>query len=224
MRILIVEDESKIAYALKKGLEQENYTIDIALDGELGFDMAITEPYDLIILDIMLPKKSGLDICKDLRKSGVKTPILMLTARTELEDRVYGLNTGADDYLTKPFAFEELLARIRALLRRPQSIQDEILVCEDLIVNPLNYVVTRNGEEINLSKKEFTLLEYLLRNKDKILSKDKITEHVWEFDSDILPNTVEQYIGYLRNKIDKKFPNKPQLIHTIRGFGYKISK
>lgn len=224
MRILIVEDESKIAYALKKGLEQENYTIDIALDGELGFDMAITEPYDLIILDIMLPKKSGLDICKDLRKSGVKTPILMLTARTELEDRVYGLNTGADDYLTKPFAFEELLARIRALLRRPQSIQDEILVCEDLIVNPLNYVVTRNGEEINLSKKEFTLLEYLLRNKDKILSKDKITEHVWEYDSDILPNTVEQYIGYLRNKIDKKFPNKPQLIHTIRGFGYKISK
>jgi len=224
MRILIVEDESKIAYALKKGLEQENYTIDIALDGEMGFDMAITEPYDLIILDIMLPKKSGLDICKDLRKNGTKTPVLMLTAKAELEDKVYSLNTGADDYLTKPFAFEELLARIRALLRRPQSLQEEILVCADLIVNPLNYLVTRNGAEISLSKKEFSLLEYLIRNKGKILSKDKITEHVWEYDSDILPNTVEQYIGYLRSKIDKKFPNKSQLIHTVRGFGYKISE
>ncbi len=224
MKILIIEDEPKISYALKKGLEQENFTVDIASDGATGYDLASTEPYDLILLDLMLPKKSGTDVCRELRLEGIKTPILMLTAKSELDDKVFGLNTGADDYLTKPFAFEELLARIRALLRRPQTLQEEILSCNNLEVNPTTFEVNRNKVEINLSKKEFSLLEYLLRNKGKILSKDKITEHVWEYDSDILPNTVEQYIGYLRSKIDKAFPKEKHLIHTIRGFGYKISE
>ena len=223
MRILVVEDEPKIAYALKRGLEQESFSVDVALEGTLGLDLASSEAYDLIILDLMLPGIDGLEICKTLRKERVRIPILMLTAKSELDDKVHGLNSGADDYLTKPFAFEELLARIRALLRRPENSLDTTLKCDNLQLNTTNYRVTRDTAVINLSKREFALLEYLLRNINRTMSKESLTEHVWNYDSEILPNTVEQYVGYLRNKIDKKFPKHKPLIKTVRGFGYMIS-
>lgn len=222
MRILLVEDNKKIADSIKKGLEQETYSVDVIYNGEEGLDMALSENYDLFILDWMLPDVSGIDILKELRDDGINTPVLMLTAKTQIEDKVEGLNVGADDYLTKPFAFEELLARIRALLRRPQEIINNQLSCADLSLNLTNFEVTRANTQIELSKKEYALLEYLLRNKDNILSKEQIIEHVWNFDSDVLPNTVEVYIGYLRNKIDAPFKSA-KLIKTVRGFGYKIS-
>lgn len=223
MRILVVEDEHKIANSIKRGLEQESYAVDVAYDGEQGFDLAATEDYDVIVLDLMLPEVDGMDICKKLRKEeNIHTPILMLTAKGQLDDKVKGLNAGADDYLVKPFAFAELLARIRALTRRPKSILSPVLTAEDLSLNTLTFEVKRAGKQIRLSKKEFALLEYLLRHKDKTLTKEQIINHVWNYDADVLPNTVEVYIGYLRNKIDKPFKNKPKLIHTVRGFGYKI--
>ena len=222
MRILIIEDENKIANAIKKGLEQEAYSADVVYDGIEGYDLALTEDYDAILLDLMLPGKNGIDICADLRKNKVYTPVLMLTAKSELEDKVEGLNCGADDYLTKPFAFEELLARLKALLRRPRNALDTKLTCKDLVLDQDNLQVFRAGNEIFLSKKEFALLDYLLRNKNKTLTKEQIIAHVWDYDSDILPNTVEQYIGYLRNKIDRPFKKEPNLIMTVRGFGYKI--
>lgn len=223
MRILVVEDEHKIANSIKRGLEQESYAVDVAYDGEQGFDLAATEDYDVIVLDLMLPKVDGMEICKKLRKEeNIHTPILMLTAKGQLDDKVKGLNAGADDYLVKPFAFAELLARIRALTRRPKSILSPVLTAEDLSLNTLTFEVKRAGKQIRLSKKEFALLEYLLRHKDKTLAKEQIINHVWNYDADVLPNTVEVYIGYLRNKIDKPFLNKPPLIQTVRGFGYKI--
>ncbi|MBI4743263.1 MAG: response regulator transcription factor [Actinobacteria bacterium] len=224
MRILIIEDEHKIANSIKRGLEQESYAVDVAFDGEYGFDLASTEDYDVIILDLMLPKMDGVEICRQLRKNNIHTPILMLTARDQLDDKIKGLNAGADDYLVKPFAFAELLARIRALTRRPKEALGAVLTIKDLSLNTLTYQVKRGQKEIKLSRKEFALLEYLIRNKDKILTKDQIINHVWNYDADVLLNTVEVYIGYLRNKIDKPFRNKPQLIHTIRGFGYKIGE
>lgn len=224
MRILIVEDEHKIATSIKKGLEQEAYVVDIAYDGIEGFDLASSEPFDLIILDLMLPGMDGLTLCKKLRASGKHTPILMLTAKGQVEDRVEGLNSGADDYLPKPFAFAELLARIRALLRRPKSTLSEVLTVEDLILNTITFDVKRSGKKIELSRREFALLEYLMRHPNTILSKDKIIESVWEYDTDILPNTVEVYMGYLRVRIDKAFPHKSSLIHTLRGYGYKIGR
>jgi len=222
MKILVVEDEHKIANSIKKGLEQEIYTVDIAYDGEDGYDLASSEDYDVIVLDLMLPKKNGLSICEDLRKEQIHTPILILTARGEVEDRVKGLNLGADDYLPKPFAFSELLARVKALTRRPKESLDNILNVDDLILNTQIFEVKRGKDKIDLSKTEYSLLEFLMRNKDKILTKDQITSHVWNYDADILPNTIEVYIGYLRNKIDRPFPKSPNLIHTVRGFGYKI--
>lgn len=224
MRILIIEDEHKIAQAIKKGLEQETFSVDTAYDGNTGLDIASGENFDLIILDLMLPGINGIEICERLRTQNKHTPILMLTAKSELEDKIKGLNAGADDYLTKPFAFEELLARIRALLRRPRSSLEKNLTCDSLILDSINYDVSRSERKIRLSRKEFSLLEYLLRNKGKIVSKEQIISHVWDYDSNILDNTVEQYIGYLRNKIDKKFPSEKQLIQTIRGFGYKITE
>lgn len=224
MRILIIENEHKIANSIKKGLEQDSYAVDIAYDGESGFDLATIEDYDTIILDLMLPKMDGMEVCKKLRKQeNIHTPILMLTAKDQINDKVNGLNAGADDYLPKPFAFAELLARIKALIRRPKQTLNTILKVSNLTLNTLNYQVKRNNKEIKLTKKEFALLEYLLHNKGKILNKDKIINHVWNYNADILPNTVEAYIGYLRNKIDKPFKNNP-LIHTIRGFGYKIEE
>ncbi|MBI4136495.1 response regulator transcription factor [Candidatus Roizmanbacteria bacterium] len=223
MRILIVEDEHLIADSLAKGLKQESYAVDVAYTGTKGFDMAVGEDYDCIVLDLMLPEMDGITLCKKLREEElVVSPILMLTARSELEDKVEGLNTGADDYLTKPFAFEELLARVRALTRRPKRLSGTTITIDDLSINTNNYTVTRGGKEILLSKTEYALLEYLARNKNQSISKEKIIEHVWNFDADVLPNTVEVYIGYLRNKVDKPFPKSKQLIKTVRGFGYKI--
>lgn len=221
MRILLVEDDQKIANAIKKGLEQESYAVDIESHGEDGLGAAMAIDYDLIILDRMLPGLEGTKICRRIREEGRKTPILMLTAKDQVEDRVYGLNIGSDDYLIKPFDFDELVARIKALLRRPQSVQNTTLNVADLSLNTITKNVSRAGKEIELSPTEFSLLEYLLNNQGRPISKDQIIEHVWNFDADILPNTVEVYIGYLRNKIEKPF-GKKALIKTVRGFGYKI--
>ena len=222
MRILIVEDEKKIANYLEKGLEQESFAVDIANDGKYCYDLASSEDYDLIILDLMLPGIDGLEICRRLREHDNHSPILMLTARGKIDDKVTGLNTGADDYLVKPFAFEELLARIKALTRRPREALPTILETGDLTLDTNSYKITRSEKEIPLSKKEFSLLSYLLRNKGKVVTKGQIISKVWDFDADVLPNTVEVYIGYLRNKIDKPFGESNQLIHTVRGFGYKL--
>ena len=223
MRVRIVEDEYKIANSIKKGLEQEGYAVDAVYDGNDGYDMASGEDYDCLILDLMLPGMDGVTICKRLREEKIYTPILILTAKGTLQDKVSGLNSGADDYLVKPFAFEELLARIRALTRRPKNNLQTKLKVGDLELDTVAYQVKRMGKPINLSRKEFALLEYLMRNPGKIIDKDQIIAHVWDYDADILPNTVEVYIGYLRKKIDIAFPSSKPLIHTVRGFGYKIS-
>jgi DNA-binding response OmpR family regulator len=222
MKLLVVEDDSTILTALKKGLEQESYIVDTASDGVTGYDLASTESYDLLILDRMLPLISGDEIVTKLRTSKTAVPILMLTAKGEIEDRVEGLDMGSDDYLTKPFAFDELLARIRALTRRPPTQQQNILSLRDITVNTHTYEVKRHNTLIKLSKKEYALLTYLLRNTGRTLSKEQIIGNVWSFNDDILPNTVEVYIRYLRNKIDLPFSDKQPLIHTVRGFGYKI--
>jgi len=223
MRILVVEDEHKIANSIKKGLEQESFAVDVAYDGTDGYDMAAVEEYDVVVLDLMLPSMDGIEICKKLREEeNIHTPILMLTAKGQLNDKVEGLNAGADDYLVKPFAFEELLARIKALTRRPKAALTTTLTVGDLSLNTNTYEVRRSGKQIQLSKKEFALLEYLLRNPGKILTKDQIISHVWNYDADVLPNTVEVYIGYLRDKIGKPFKGSQPLIQTVRGFGYKL--
>jgi DNA-binding response OmpR family regulator len=222
MKVLVIEDEHKIANLLKQGLEQERFVADVAYDGTSGFDLASSEPFDVIILDRLLPGMDGLEICKKLRKQENHTPILMLTAKGQIMDKVEGLNSGADDYLTKPFAFEELLARIKALIRRPKNTLSNILQIEDLTLNTDTYEVKRGETQIVLSSKEFALLEYLMRQQNRTLTKEQIINHVWSYEANILPNTVEVFIGYLRNKIDRPFKNKKQLINTIRGFGYKI--
>jgi DNA-binding response OmpR family regulator len=224
MKILIVEDEHKIANAIKQGFKQEHINTEIAYDGEEGLAAALGDDHDVIILDRMLPGgMDGLEICKSIRAKGIQTPIIMLTAKGQIKDRVSGLNGGADDYLTKPFSFEELLARVRALLRRPQDNIGNLLRVDNLTLDTLSFEVKRADQNIQLSSTEFALLEYLMRNYGRVLSKTNIISHVWDFDADILPNTVEAYIGYLRNKIDKPFSG-PQLIQTIRGFGYKIGE
>ncbi len=221
MRILVIEDEQKIARALKRALEQESYAVDLCFDGDDGYAMATTEPYDAMIIDRMLPGNyDGLAIVKELRAQKINTPILFLTALGSVEDKTRGLNEGADDYLVKPFAIEELLARVRALMRRPAELQNSVLQALDLTMNTHERTVTRGNHAIQLTAKEYGLLEYLLRNKDRILSKDSIIAHVWDYDADVLPNTVEVYIKYLRAKIDTPF-EKP-LIQTVRGFGYKL--
>ena len=221
MRVLVIEDEHKIARALKKALEQESYAVDLSYDGDDGYSMATTEPYDVAIIDRMIPGEyDGLAIVKAMREAKIHTPVILLTAKATVRDRTEGLDAGADDYLIKPFALEELLARVRALLRRPTEQQASILSVGDLTLNTLTYDVRRAGDEIRLTSKEFALLEYLMRNPGRPLSKDVIISHVWDYDADILPNTVEVYVKYLRTKID--VPYKTELIHTIRGFGYKI--
>lgn len=221
MKILVVEDEHKIANALRTGLEQESFAVDVAYNGDDGFGSAMYDEYDLLILDVMLPGMSGLDIAKKLRDTNNHTPILMLTAKDLTRDVVNGLNAGADDYLVKPFSFEELLARIRALLRRPHDTIGDVLSAGNLSMDTVAKNVTRDNKPISLSSKEYALLEYLLRNKGKVLSKQNIMSHVWDFDADILPNNVEVFIAYLRGKIEKPFKGPP-VIKTIRGFGYTI--
>jgi DNA-binding response OmpR family regulator len=221
MRILVIEDEHKIANAIKKGLEQEHYAVDVEYDGDSGLGAALNETYDAMIIDRMLPGSvEGMEICRQVRQAKNHTPILLLTAKDQIRDRVEGLNAGADDYLIKPFSFEELLARVRALMRRPAEAQSNVIKVADLTLDTINYDVKRAGRKIDLSAKEFALLEYMMRNAGRVLSKENIISHVWDFDADILPNTVEVYMGYLRTKVDKPFA-KP-LLHTNRGFGYTI--
>jgi DNA-binding response OmpR family regulator len=222
MRILVIEDEHKIANSIKKGLEQEHFAVDVAYDGITGYDFASSEEYDLILLDRLLPSMDGIEICKRLRQQQIHTPILMLTAKGQIEDRVKGLDTGADDYMIKPFAFSELLARIRALVRRPKNYSGPVLTVLDLTLDTATYSVKRSGKDIRLSGKEFALLSYLMKHKNTIITKEQIINHIWSYDADVLPNSVEVYIKHLRDKIDSPF-HKP-LIHTIRGFGYKISE
>lgn len=216
----MVEDEHRIANSIKRGLEMESMAVDVAYDGLEGYEMACSEEYDCIVLDLMLPEMDGISVCRKLREENIHFPIIMLTAKGDVESRVNGLNSGADDYLPKPFAFEELLARIKAVTRRPVQSLDAKLVVGDLVLDTVTYRVERDGKKIDLSRKEFSLLEFLMRNERKTLSKDQIISHVWDYDADVLPNTVEVYIGYLRSKVDKPF--KKDLIKTIRGFGYMI--
>lgn len=216
MRILVVEDEHKIANSIKRGLEQEAYAVDVAYDGEEGFDLASSEDYDVIILDLLLPKMGGMAVCKKLRAEGKHSPILILTALGELSNKVEGLNSGADDYMVKPFAFEELVARVRSLTRRSGEIKNSKLKINNLELDTNTFEVKSANKVINLSRKEYSLLEYLMRNAGKVVSKENIIAHVWDYEADILPNTVEVFIGYLRNKIGS------DIIKTIRGFGYKI--
>ena len=223
MRILVVEDEHKIANAIRKGLQQESFAVDVVYDADDGLASARADEYDVIILDRMLPgEMDGVGICKELRAEGNHTPVLMLTAKGAIRDRVVGLDAGADDYLVKPFAFEELLARVRALLRRPQDSLGVKLEVGDLSLDTSSYEVRRDNVVIDLSQREFALLEYFMRNKGRTLSKEMIIQHVWSYDADVLYNTVEVYIGYLRNKIDRPFRDAPQLLKTVRGFGYKL--
>lgn len=221
MKILIVEDERRLAQAIKEGLEEESYVVDVEYDGEDGYYTATAEEYDVMILDVMMPKMDGYELCAKLRSEGVKTPILMLTAKDQNDDVVKGLDQGADDYLAKPFSFDVLLARVRALLRRPKTSLGSKLKVEDLVLDPAAKQVTRNGKIVKLSAKEFAMLEYMMRNPNKIVSKDNIINHVWDFDADILPNNIEVFMTYLRSKVDKPFKG-PKLLHTVRGFGYKI--
>ncbi len=220
MRILFVEDDKRVAKFVKEGLEEESYAIDIFHNGKDGLFWAVENEYDLIILDIMLPQKDGYQICREIIQKGIVTPILMLTAKDTIEDKVIGLDVGADDYLCKPFAFDELLARIGALLRRSQKYKIPILKVADLELNPATRKVIRGTKKITLSGKEYALLEYLMRNKGNIISETKITEHIWDMNYDPLTNVVNVYLHRLRNKIDKGFDKK--LIHTIRGSGYVI--
>lgn len=222
MRVLLIEDDVTIARLLKEGLEDESYAVDVVHDGSEGYRTAVTDDYDVIILDIMLLGMNGYEVCRALRNDGSKTPILILTARDAERDIVEGLDTGADDYLAKPFSFDVLLARIRALLCRPNEKLEEILQVGDLKLDPSSKKVTRASQEISLTAKEYGVLEYLMRNKGKVLSKEQIISHVWDFDADVLPNNVELFIMFLRRKIDKPFKSK--LIHTVSGFGYKLEE
>lgn len=223
MRMLVVEDEHRIANAIQKGLTQERFAVDVAYTGTEGLDLASTEEYDLIILDLMLPEISGLEICERLRNNNIQAPILMLTAKGQIRDKVKGLNTGADDYMTKPFAFEELLARVRALIRRPKNAVQETIRVGSLSLNAHTFEIKRGTTPIQLSLKEFSVLEFLMRNQNTVVSKDRIIHHVWDYNADILPNTVEATIKNLRKKIDKPYPGKKPTIHTVRGFGYKLA-
>jgi two-component system copper resistance phosphate regulon response regulator CusR len=220
MRILIIEDDPDVAIFVEKALIDENHAMDIANNGSKGEYLALTEPYDLIILDIMLPKKDGLSVLKSLRAEEIQTPILMLTARSEVPDRVAGLDAGADDYLVKPFAVAELRARVRSLLRRYSSDRSPLLKVGDLVLNPQNHEVYIKDQRIELTSREYSILEYLLRNKNRLLSKGMIAEHVWDFHFSSDYNLIEVYIRRLRKKIESK--NQKKIIHTIRNSGYII--
>ncbi len=220
MRVLVVEDERTLANLIKEGLEEENFSVDVAYDGEEGLFLALSEPYDAIILDIMLPKIDGIEILRRIRDRGVKTPVLMLTAKSSVEDKVLGLDSGADDYLTKPFSFEELLARLRAVIRRAFGETENIVKVADLELNLNTHEVKRGGVKIELSSKEYALLEYLVLNRNKLLTRSQISEHIYDYEYDFDSNVIDVMIARLRKKIDKGFNKK--LIHTVRGAGYMI--
>ena len=219
MRLLIIEDEKKIAGFIKRGLKEEGYAADVASDGEQGLDMAASNSYDLIVLDLMLPKVDGLTLCRNLRAKNIQVPVIILTARDKTSQKVEGLDAGATDYLTKPFAFEELLARIRAQLRQGTSVTTEYRE-GDLTLNLLTHQVQRAGRDVPLSAKEFALLEYLMRNAGRVVTRWMIIEHVWDIHFDTTTNLVDVYIRYLRRKLDG--PGRPPLFHTVRGRGYML--
>jgi DNA-binding response OmpR family regulator len=221
MRVLVVEDEPGIAQFIRQGLREAGYAVDVAHDGQEGLDYAYVAEYDVFVLDILLPKLDGLDVLRALRARGVKTPVLLLTAKDTVEDRVRGLDSGADDYLVKPFAFPELVARLRALLRRPPLQMDPVLHLGDLEMDTARREVRRSGRLIELSPREFTLLEYLLRHPRHVLTRTQLAEHVWNFDFFSDSNVVDVYIGYLRRKIDRGY-DRP-LLQTVRGVGYRLS-
>jgi heavy metal response regulator len=220
MRILIIEDEKKVASFIKKGLEEEYFVADIAGDGKEGLKLATTEEYDIIIMDIMLPYMDGITLLKEVRKREISTPVLMLTVNDSVKDKVEGLDAGADDYLTKPFAFEELIARLRALLRRNENSKTSKLIVGDLVLDLQSHRVFRNNQEIILTPKEYSILEYLMRNSKKVISRTKLIEHVYDYHFDTETNIIDVYINKVRSKIDNNF-EKP-LIHTIRGIGYVL--
>ena len=222
MRILLVEDDADLAQFIRKGLKEEHYVVDVAADGEAGLALALDNSYDLMILDIMLPKLDGLTLCRRVRNKGISTPVLLLTARNNLETKVSGFDTGADQFMPKPFAFAELLARIRALLRRGSSQQIAHLQAADLRLDPASHRVWRAGQEISLTNKEYALLEFLLRNKNRVLTRTAIIEHVWDISYDPMTNIVDAHIRALRAKIDRDF--SPPLISTVRGAGYMLEE
>jgi heavy metal response regulator len=220
MRILVVEDEKKVASFVKKGLEEEYYAVDCAYDGEEALYMVEANDYDLVILDIMLPKVDGLEVLKGMRDKGLSLPVLMLTAKDSVADVVRGLDAGGDDYLTKPFAFAELLARARALLRRSERKPPGELLVADLVLDPVTHTVSRAGQEIDLTAKEYALLEYLMRHANRVVTRTMISEHVWDYHFDPMTNVIDVYVNHLRKKIDRD--SSQRLIHTIRGVGYMI--
>jgi len=222
MRILVVEDEKKVASFIKRGLEEESFSVDVANDGEEGLQLGSANPYDLILMDLMLPKMDGLTVIKQLRDKGVVAPVLCLTAKDTVEDIVSGLDSGSDDYLTKPFAFAELLARVRALLRRGSQDRGAEIYFADLRLDPVGHKVWRGNKEIELTAKEYALLEYLMRNPNQILTRTMIAEHVWDYTFDSFTNIIDVYVNYLRKKVDKDYDKK--LIHTVRGVGYVLKE
>lgn len=221
MRLLIIEDEDKISQFLKEGLQEQGFAIDLALDGEDGHFLATTNDYDLIILDLMIPKLDGIKLCRLLRKDGILSPIIMLTAKHGVKNKVAGLDAGADDYLTKPFAFEELLARIRAQLRKKDNLTSHLLTIGDLSLDLQTHRVKRNDKEIILTTREIALLEYFMRNTGRVLSRTMIIEHVWDIHYKSQTNVIDVFINHLRNKIDKGHQNK--LFHTVHGRGYMLN-
>jgi heavy metal response regulator len=220
MRVLVIEDEKKVADFISNGLAEEGYAVDVAHDGDQGYFLATTNEYDAILLDIMLPKMDGFTLCTKLRAEDNHTPILMLTAKDAIKDKVRGLDAGADDYLTKPFAFEELLARIRSLLRKKSLQQKTRFQVDNLVLDTITHIVSRGEREIQLSVKEYALLEYLMRNTGSVVTRTMIAEHVWDISFDTFTNVIDVYISYLRNKIDRGHETK--LIHTVRGRGYVL--
>ncbi len=222
MRLLVIEDEKKLAGFVKQGMEEEGYAVDVAHDGMTGLAMALDRVHDLIILDISMPKMDGLQVLGELRKEKVMTPVLLLTVRATIEDKVMGLDAGADDYLTKPFAFQELVARVRALLRRRVDGGSSLLQYTDLTLDPARRTVSRGGRKIDLTAKEFALLEYFMRNPERVLTRTMILDHVWDYDFDPSTNVIDVYVNYLRKKIDGR--DEPKLIHTVRGAGYVLKR
>ena len=220
MKILVVEDERKVASFIKKGLEEEYYTVDTAFNGKDGFELALVGEYDLIILDLMLPFKDGISITRDLRARNIVTPILLLTAKDKIQDKVDGLDAGADDYMTKPFAFEEFIARARALLRRRESVKSLVLKAGELSLDTQTHKMNINNVDTELTPKEYAILEYLLRNKNKVVSRTKLTQHVYEYNFDTDTNVIDVYINKLRGKIEQN--SKAEYIHTVRGVGYVL--
>ncbi len=222
MRILLVEDNRRLSDSLKRSLVDDNYAVDTAYDGQEGEELAELTPYDVIILDVMLPHKDGTEVCRSLRNRRIKTPVLMLTARDALEDRVLGLDSGADDYLVKPFEMEELRARLRALLRREADDKSGLITIADLVLDPATHFVQRSGQRIELTAREYALLEYLMRNPNRIITRQMAENHLWSYDATVMSNVVDVYIRRLRSKIDDQFEVK--LIETIRGSGYRLRR